>query len=302
MNPEITRAILEINADKPFIAQSILVEYLKKNPKDVDGWCCLYSCLFTQDQKQYCLEKIIRLDPHNEHAVLELKVILGGGHTFTDFPIVKRSGNNGVSSMVVEAAPQQTEEEKSLPVYVTKRIIKYNFHEYEEEKQPILKPRIRRAQIKYNTGTAGVLSKIDLDTAMYGNRLILGGMSITPRDYPKCIEKGYILPKSKCNLCEFFSSSDCPILYDPSILEDVKPLFDQNKLYRNEYLERRDIILDALYNELKDHGRPLHYEVLARIMKDRYPHLHLNAKKIVHFMGWHPEKFECVDKGVYQAK
>jgi hypothetical protein len=234
------------------------------------------------------------------------------GNTFIDFPIVTNPETDTFSSPANNVVPQKSIYEKPIPVYITKRTIKYNYHEDEELKLPILWPKLRHSSIRYDSHTTDVRTKInrilsakafELDGAKDENIFqILKDMAISPYNYPKCIERASIPPKSQCNICEFANSTECQILHNPSILDDISPWFAQSKRYRQENLERRDAVLDAIYSELKDHGRPLHYEVLAQIMQDRYPHLHLNAKKIVHFLGWHPDKFEWVDKGVYRAK
>jgi len=79
-------------------------------------------------------------------------------------------------------------------------------------------------------------------------------------------------------------------------------LFDIYKKRRQDYEEHRNNVVNAIHTELKSHGRPLHYDVLTKIIQDRYPHLELTALNIVHFMAWHPEKFERVDEGVYKTK
>jgi hypothetical protein len=61
-------------------------------------------------------------------------------------------------------------------------------------------------------------------------------------------------------------------------------------------------MLEAVYTELKDHGRPLHYDMIAKIVKSRYPFLGLSPYKVLYLMERHPEKFECVGQGVYKTK
>jgi len=143
---------------------------------------------------------------------------------------------------------------------------------------------------------------LETESGMYGRRLIISGIPITSSDHPKCIDLGRIPHKSICHICEFFSAVECPIQRDRVILDDAKTLFAQNARYRQENDERRQTIIETLFAELKEHGRPLHYEVIAKIMHDRHPSLKLNSWKIVRIMSWHPEKFSWVDVGVYQAK
>lgn len=142
----------------------------------------------------------------------------------------------------------------------------------------------------------------EISSGMFGSRFIIGGISITPIDCPSCFEVGYTLNSSQCHFCEFYAQSDCPFRHDPTILHDAFILFGQNKRYWQIYQERREARLEAIYSELKGHGRPLHFEVLTRIIRDRYPHMHLNSRMIVHYLGRHPEMFEWVDRGVFRAR
>jgi len=144
------------------------------------------------------------------------------------------------------------------------------------------------------------------EAAMLGSRLIIGGISITPDDFPKCIGIGRTLPLSQCMTCEFFSAVDCPLRHDPFLVHEAYILYAQRKRYIQEHKHederRRTSVLRAVYFELKEHGRPLHYEIIGKIISDRYPQLRLNSHKILHYMMRHPEKFEWVDEGVYKAK
>jgi hypothetical protein len=142
----------------------------------------------------------------------------------------------------------------------------------------------------------------EIASGMYGRRLVIGGVPITSSDYPHCIEVHRIPHKSYCHNCEFFSIIDCPIRRDITILRDAITLFAHHKRYAQEFEERKQIIIETIFTELKAHGRPLHYEVVSRILHDRHPNLKLNSRKVLQYMHWHPEKFENIDRGVYQAK
>jgi hypothetical protein len=142
----------------------------------------------------------------------------------------------------------------------------------------------------------------EIDSGLYGNVLFVGGSFISAFDYPKCIENGYILKSSECYWCEYFSVSDCPLRHNPDLLHDIHVLFAQRKQYLKEIEQRRDEIVDAIYNELKEHGRPLHHEVLTRIIRERYPNLKIKQKTVLFLMQKKPEKFEWLGEGVFRAK
>jgi hypothetical protein len=142
----------------------------------------------------------------------------------------------------------------------------------------------------------------EVNSGMYGRRLLIRGVPITSFDHPRCIDIGRIPFKSHCQNCEFFSFVDCPIFHNPTILEDAVTIFAQNRRYSQDYEENKQQAIKAIFTELKEHGRPLHYEIITKILCDRYPELRLNPRKVLRLMGWHSEKFEWVDEGVYKAK
>ena len=89
---------------------------------------------------------------------------------------------------------------------------------------------------------------------------------------------------------------------DPTILSETKALFARRKRYWLTNYERRQALIDAIYDELKAHGRSLHYEVLTKIVRDRYPKLKIKSGSVLRLMSSAPEKFEWIDRGVYKAK
>jgi len=79
---------------------------------------------------------------------------------------------------------------------------------------------------------------------------------------------------------------------------------DQHFAESDQLFLREDLfdVVTAIYTELKGHGRPLHYEVINKIVLDRYPYFKFNSRQIVKIMRNHPEKFEWLDRGVYCAR
>ncbi len=285
----------------------ILVSLLKENQRLERAWAWLYACVKTDDQRIYCLKKVIELNPQHDRAKAALEKLMGQQNSQKDATSI------ATEEIKTQQAPKDNQPQEPtakvkgrspLPKKSTnadrERIANKNKIKVEFVKPTIIFNKPDDLPYSFERPTPADLP--DIESAMFGTRLMIGGISITAHDYPRCIEAGRTLHKSQCHICEFFAESDCPIRRDPTLVRETQTLFAQNKRYLQEYQDRRDAVLDAIYHELKAHGRPLHYEVLAKIMRDRHPELRLNAKKLVHYMGWHPEKFEWVEKGVYKAK
>lgn len=60
-----------------------------------------------------------------------------------------------------------------------------------------------------------------------------------------------------------------------------------------------DSASDALSKILREHGRPLHWEVLCQIIRDRFPDFQYSDQVIYQALRQHKERFNPVTRGVY---
>jgi len=288
----------------------ILISLLKEDLTLEDAWWWLRYCVKTDDQQIYCLKKVLSLNPDHAGAKVGLEALLKRQtpQQPTQSEIVETTTQSDLEQVVkpkkkkkenkkvdeIGDSPKGTDETKKTEISKSERI-----------RVAFIKPKVifnKPGENPYSTKGMMPTDLPEVEGAMFGTRLTIGGISITPHDYPRCIEAGRTLHKSQCHICEFFSVSDCPIRRDPTILREARTLFVQNKRYRQEKIEQHDAIIETIYNELREHGRPLHYEVLAKIIHDRHPRIKLTAWGIAKIMGNHPGKFEWVDTGVYRAR
>lgn len=275
----------------------ILANLLNKNARLQRAWAWMYACVKTDEQRIQCLKKVLEINPNNAKAkvvLLELEDRQTSTLSVIDvIPTETKELNNelepkaGQAELVTKVDPEEFAESTEHHVFNPKN---YHTISIKPDDNPFSKKRV------IFTGLP------EIESGMYSNTLVIGGIALTPDDHPKCIEAGHKAGTSQCYICEFFSEVDCPIRRDPTILGEVRTLFSQNKRYWQEIRERQLAVIDAVYSELKMHGRPLHYEVLTSIMQDRHPKLRLSASNVLSLMKWHPEKFEKVEIGVYQAK
>lgn len=125
---------------------------------------------------------------------------------------------------------------------------------------------------------------------------------VSPYNCPDCLRYN----EFDCNLCEFFTPETCQLLWNPAYRTEVRTLLD---IYREQQaaryavqLRRRRALLRAARSELRAHGRPLHYSVLARMVADRYPKLKISEQGVLRIMASHPYTFEKIVEGVYQYR
>ena len=52
--------------------RQILIEVLKYNPRDENAWLCMSLCVTEVEQKRYCFQKVLKINPQNQHAIAGL--------------------------------------------------------------------------------------------------------------------------------------------------------------------------------------------------------------------------------------
>ncbi|MHC1740133.1 MAG: hypothetical protein AB9897_03365 [Anaerolineaceae bacterium] len=65
---KLTAAIQLIKSGNKSAALPLLKEYVFDNPDDANGWSWLYLCVEKIDQKIYCLQQVLRINPTNQKA------------------------------------------------------------------------------------------------------------------------------------------------------------------------------------------------------------------------------------------
>lgn len=138
----------------------------------------------------------------------------------------------------------------------------------------------------------------DEQVGIYGGRLYVDGIHISVWDCPDCLKRG----TGRCGVCSFFEPASCRLRYDPELRCDLKAILDEYRERLRARRARQRRFVNALRAELRVHGRPLHYTVLAQIMADRHPGLRPTESKVLRVLVCFPEVFEKVDEGVYQVK
>lgn len=126
---------------------------------------------------------------------------------------------------------------------------------------------------------------------------IFNGISISPVDYPECLKNDDF----NCQTCQFFEIKSCPILTDIINMELTQMGFKtyQKLIYwprGNEYS-----IFEAVQKELLSHGRALHYQLITKMLKIRYPNLGVTDRNVHKVLKFNPLFFAEIGEGAYQA-
>lgn len=66
------QAVAHIRMGEIDKARSLLIDVLKQNPRDEDAWLWMSRCVTETEQKRYCFEKVLKLNPQNQQAIRSL--------------------------------------------------------------------------------------------------------------------------------------------------------------------------------------------------------------------------------------
>jgi hypothetical protein len=72
MTTPLEQAVAHIRAGNIATARAILIEILKRNSRDENAWMCMTLCVTEVEQKKYCFQKVLKINPQNQHALAGL--------------------------------------------------------------------------------------------------------------------------------------------------------------------------------------------------------------------------------------
>lgn len=75
MSIMLEQAVAHIRAGEIEKARPLLIEVLKQNPGDENAWLLMSRCVTEIEQKRYCFEKVLRLNPQNQYAIRSLSYL-----------------------------------------------------------------------------------------------------------------------------------------------------------------------------------------------------------------------------------
>lgn len=140
-----------------------------------------------------------------------------------------------------------------------------------------------------------------IGVGIYGGTLYVNEIHIHlyESDRPPCLKDSFVEGDS-CEICEFLHRDDCLLLLDEFLVDEAYVFAE---IYASQAAVARESeeLAEDVYRELVKHGRPLHYSVIAELIKGRYPERPVTARRIYLMMAAHSEMFERVETGVYRA-
>jgi len=282
INNEIRDGKLESAREKAFTL-------LRKDPKDYLAWFLLSKCWDDIQARMECLQNAIGINPGDELVVSEFAVIKKQydkslyGKNPPDNPDRKPKKRKAASEKVPLFCQKSSEDPNGEPtkhkIYVRK--LEDDFFYGQEVR---LDPSSR------------------MESGIFGNHIIVDGISISSRDLPPCLRVLDPSPDDCCDTCDYFISNNCLLRFDEFFAEEIYN-FNNMRLERQLILlQRSRLVAKIIFDELKKHGRPLHYSIISKIVVDRYPKLNLTKQEVYQFILMHPEIIKRVGEGIYQAR
>ena len=129
-------------------------------------------------------------------------------------------------------------------------------------------------------------------------RIRIGNLWISPYDYPGCLD----CEVHDCVWCPLFAPSACPLLNIPFYLQNLQTALARSPMRQDAARLQRTALRAALQIELRTHGRPLHFAVLARMVADRYPNLKVSPGRVSYMPVSQPQYLRANVAGVYRIR
>lgn len=295
-------------------ALPILSEILSYDPENEKAWICLALCIDDNRKRLECLQRVNEINPSNEQVKKIIARIKNGISSKSDNP--QDHQFDPLSTIFCKEADQNQEngckeEQDSIAVddeeLFDNDLLPSNknhkespppvYHLSEElftQDQTIRNKSINNSQENLQASRA--------ETGLFGKTLVISGIKISRFEGPICLRMRRNDEDDMCNNCDYFSEEDCLLKFDDYLMEDINRI-TYTQIERNaKIIQRSKLVSKLIYDELKTHGRPLHYSMISKIIIGRYHKMNLTEKSIYHYIIWHPELFERVGEGVYKAK
>lgn len=69
MQSNLQEAVNAIKSGNTEQAKRLLADILRQNPQDENAWLWMTRCLTSNDEKRYCFERVLKINPQNQHAI-----------------------------------------------------------------------------------------------------------------------------------------------------------------------------------------------------------------------------------------
>jgi hypothetical protein len=73
MATSLEQAVAHIQAGELEKGKQILAQVLKQNPRDESAWLWLALSVTDVEQERYCFERVLKINPQNQHAIEGLR-------------------------------------------------------------------------------------------------------------------------------------------------------------------------------------------------------------------------------------
>lgn len=282
INNEILGGKLDSAREKAFA-------FLRKDPKDYLAWYLLSKCWEDIQARMECLQSALSINPRDKRITSEYALVK---QQYDKSPYRKKSPSNSKKKVNKRKIEKQEADLCDLE----------NSCDH-DPKRVDYKVYVRKPEDDFFYGQeTGVDPSSRMESGIFGKHIIVDGISISSSDLPQCLRVLDPSPDDCCENCDFFISKNCLLRFDEFFAHEIYTL-NKLKFERQVIMfQRSRLVAKIIFDELKKHGRALHYSVICRMVVDRYPKLNLNKQEVYQFMLMHPEIIERVGEGVYQAK
>ncbi|MEN6622987.1 MAG: tetratricopeptide repeat protein [Smithella sp.] len=293
-------------------ALRILKQILVADPKNVMAWVILAGCIDDEKKALECLHRAHDLDPANKQVKdllrektkenrkelvpqQELTGFFSDKSRLTNETDEVEEGSTKTENLPIDndviVEDKATRSKKNQEELISHT---YHFSANEKDDESLLNSFCKCLhQIDQNARD---------ETGIYGKSVIVAGIKIVPEEAPPCLHLDPDFDDTACDSCDYFSEYDCLLKTDVYLVDDLNRITLSRVDQYVAAKRRKNTIVKIVYEELRAHGRPLHYSVIKRIVDGRYPKLKVTEDMIYHLVYEHSDLFERIDNGVYKAR
>lgn len=279
----------EIREGKLESAREKALNFLRKDPEDYLAWLLLSKCWNDIQARMECLQSAISINPSDKRITSEYASIKW---QYDKSPYGKNPPTNSSRKKTkrrIEKQEADLGDQAASDAHDTERI-DYKIYVREPEDD------------FFYDQEEGLDPSSRMESGIYGNHIIVDGISIPINDLPPCLRVVTSFQEDCCENCEYFSSNRCLLRFDQYFAQEIY-ILNKIRLERQLLLlQRSRLVAKLVLDELKKHGRPLHYSVICKMVVDRYPKFNLSKQEVYQFILMHPEIIKRVDEGIYTAK
>src|SRR5215213_304513 len=126
MPTPLEQAVALIRAGNIAGARTILIEVLKQNPGNDYAWLCMTICVPEVEQKRYCFQKVLKINPQNQHAIAGLARLNNPVVPSTQPQVIQRSAVSPTQPQVIQQSSVSSTQPQVIQQFTKQEVLRFS--------------------------------------------------------------------------------------------------------------------------------------------------------------------------------